>query len=50
MIAASFSFFFAAMFASKAMRAVSCAWWSEAIVWSIVAAVAIVFGAIKVMF
>ena len=49
MIAASASFFFAGMFASKAMRAVSCAWWSEAAVWSIVSAVAIVFGAVKVM-
>ena len=48
MIAASASFFFAGMFASKAMRAVSCAWWSEAIVWSIVAALALVFGAVKV--
>ena len=50
MIAASASFFFAGMFASKAMRAVSCAWWSAAFVWSVVAAVAIVFGAVKVMY
>lgn len=48
MISAGFAFFCSGWFASKAARAASSAWWSEATAWALVAALALIFAIAKV--